>query len=234
VLPLAIALALAGHVAPQVAPDTLVTFAKQESGLHPLAIHDNTSGETYSPDTEADAVALAIRLILREGHRVDLGLLQVDFTGPTREGLSIRDAFDPAASMRTGASILVADYRTCQGREAAQEAALRCAAALYNAGAETPAGRSYAARIWQTAKQVVPSIGRIMSADFPVAAPGTADIVGARLVTTNVTVEPREALSATPQSSDPTPMSFALPIPAGPFSKPVRTGREIAFTVEGK
>ncbi len=196
-LPLSLALSLAAQAAPAVAPDTLVTFAQQESGLHALAIHDNTTGRSYDPETQAEAVALATTLVLNERHVVDLGLMQVSFRGATREGLSIRDAFTPAASMRTGAAILVDAYRTCQGRVSGAEATLRCAAALYNAGGETAAGRRYAARIWRTAAQVVPSIGKIITADFPEAAPdtGTTAGIGVRRSTDTIIAPNHRAVS---------------------------------------
>lgn len=171
-LPLAVVLSLARQAAPAVAPDTIATFCEQESGRRPFAIHDNTTGDSYDPSSAPDAIRLA-RGLIRAGHSVDLGLLQVNFTGPTRRGLSVAEAFTPARNMAVGASILADAYRACQGRTDGAAATLRCAAALYNAGRQDAAGRRYAARIWQTAEQVVPSIGRLLTSDFPDAAPGT-------------------------------------------------------------
>jgi type IV secretion system protein VirB1 len=211
-LPLALALALAAKFAPGVAPDTMVTFAQLESGLDPLAVHDNSSARTYHPDSPREAVALAERLILSTGHSVDLGLLQVNFQGPTRGDLSIQEAFNPGSSMRTGAAILMEAYEACQQPGRSQEAALKCAASRYNSGGETPVGRRYAARIWHTAAQVVPSIGKIIHADFPSAALGTdTDTPGPEArPTTNTDAAPESVASV--------------------FARPARAGHELVFS----
>lgn len=211
-LPLAIALALAAQAAPSVAPDTLVTFGKLESDLRPFAIHDNTTDETYQPETQEAAVILATKLILREGHSADLGLLQVNFPPqtPVREGLSIRDAFNPLHNMRTGAAILVAAYRTCQTREHGDEAMLRCAASYYNTGKQTEVGRRYAAHIWRTAAQIVPSIGRILAADFPSAAPGTG--------TTTTEARPTIVPDVTPRPN------------VSVYTRPAHAGHELVYS----
>jgi type IV secretion system protein VirB1 len=179
-LSVALALSIAAHAIPAVSPDTIITFACQESGntpctaLDPLAIHDNDTGTSYHPDNEAAAVQLARHLVLHLGHSTDLGALQVNFRGPTREGLSIDEAFTPSRSIATGGAILVAAWQACQATYNAPRALMACAAARYNAGKESAAGQRYAAHIWQVAAQVVPSIGKIVSADFSVAAPGTS------------------------------------------------------------
>jgi len=163
-LSLSVALTLARINAPGVAPDTLVTFAQLESGLNPLALHDNATGISYAPANKAEAAALADSLILGSRHSVDLGLMQVNFPGRSREDLTIQEAFEPDRSMRAGGAILSAAYGRCAMRDRAPAEALKCAASLYNAGAITPAGAAYAARLWRTAEHVVPSIGKLLAA----------------------------------------------------------------------
>ena len=109
-LSLSVALTLARINAPAIAPDTLVTFAQLESGLNPLALHDNATGISYAPATKAEAAALATSLILRSRHSVDLGLMQVNFRGRSREDLTIQEAFEPDRSMWAGGAILSAAY----------------------------------------------------------------------------------------------------------------------------
>lgn len=164
-LALSAAVSLARANAPNVAPDTLVTFAQLESGLRPLAVHDNTTGLSYQPTSRSEAITLSSRLILQHRHSVDLGLMQVNFIGPIRNGLTIQDAFEPDQSMRIGGNILAAAYLQCRARRPSAREALRCAASVYNSGGVTPAGSAYAARIWKTAAQVVPSIAKILADD---------------------------------------------------------------------
>ena len=163
VLALPVVLQLAVDHAPSVAPETLVAFAKAESGLDPLAVHDNTENRTYRSTTVADAVALATSL-LRRGHSVDLGLLQINDANLARTGLTVATAFGPGRSIAAGAQIMVAAYRQCQpGRS--EPDALRCMASVYNTSREQ-AGilNGYAARVWKAADVVVPAIRKAVEA----------------------------------------------------------------------
>src|SRR5689334_15199345 len=100
-IPVALALAIAMQAAPSVSPDTMVTFAQKESRLDPLAIHDNSTGRSYAPSNEREAVELASRLI-RAQHSVDLGIMQINNANLARLRVSIPESFDPRISMRTG------------------------------------------------------------------------------------------------------------------------------------
>jgi type IV secretion system protein VirB1 len=200
VLTLSTALSLAKANAPNVAPDTLVTFAQQESRLRPFAVHDNATGLSYQPSSRLEAAALSSRLILRDHHSVDLGIMQVNFTGPSRNGLPIQDAFEPGLSMRLGGAILASAYLQCRDRTRIAAEALRCAASLYNSGGITRAGSAYAARIWKTAAQVVPSIATILAAGASDTPPntvgpqttGTKALPTSDPMTANVIVRPGE------------------------------------------
>jgi hypothetical protein len=81
-----------------------------------------------------------------------------------RTGLTVTTAFDAGESMRAGAMILTAAYRRCLRGDnnpngAEQQAALRCAASLYNTGDEQ-AGihNGYQANVWRDAARIVPAI----------------------------------------------------------------------------
>ena len=154
---------LADQHAPSVDSGTLVAFAYSESRLHPWAIHDNTTGASYFPSSLPNAIMLA-SLLLQHGHSLDLGIMQVNSGNMGRTRLTVSSAFDPGASMRAGATILVAAYRQCSRGSSApglpeQQTALRCAASVYNTGREQ-AGilNGYQARVWRAAEQVVPAI----------------------------------------------------------------------------
>jgi type IV secretion system protein VirB1 len=163
-IPIALALSLAAERVPEVAPETLVAFAVQESRLNPTAIHDNTDGHSYIPATVEEAVTLATTLIQGQHHSVDLGIMQVSSANLMRLGLSIADAFDPERSMRAGGRILIEAYQQCNGYRAtmrdARATASRCAASVYNTGNQS-AGftNGYTDRFEEVAlRVVVPSV----------------------------------------------------------------------------
>ena len=118
ILPLSLFLQLATAEASSVAPITLAAFAQNESGLNPNAVHDNTTGLSTYPETATAAIALAT-FLLREGHSLDLGIMQVNSANLARTGLTVATAFEPGQSMRAGAMILVAATRWTSGRIAA-------------------------------------------------------------------------------------------------------------------
>jgi type IV secretion system protein VirB1 len=153
-LPITVALHLAMLHAPQVAPETVLTFAQAESRLNPLAIHDNETRRSYVPASASEAVTLAHSL-LADGGSVDLGLMQINSANLSRTGLTVASAFDPAESVRAGGLILVEAYRRCDG----QSDQLRCMASVYNTGHPARGIRNgYVERVWTAADQIVPAI----------------------------------------------------------------------------
>jgi type IV secretion system protein VirB1 len=130
ILPLAIVLHTAAQCAPAngPSPETLAAYAKVESGLNPLAIRDDTDRRSYYPQTEAEAIALARRLI-DAGHRIGAGIMQVESDNFGWLHLTPETAFGACASIRAGAEYLVA-------------------ASVYNTGSPTRGFRDgYVARI---------------------------------------------------------------------------------------
>jgi type IV secretion system protein VirB1 len=207
-LPLRVAAQLASEHAPMVNTSTLLAFAFHESRLHPFAIHDNVTGQSAFPSSAAEAVALA-RTHLADGHSLDLGIMQVNSANLARTGLTVSTAFNAGESMRAGALILTAAYRQClHGNDSpngvGQQAALRCAASIYNTGNDQ-AGilNGYQADVWRAAAQIVPAIqlsgaGALPSPPGPGTPPGDV-----------VTPQPRhpppsleDALHATPPVPD--------------------------------
>jgi type IV secretion system protein VirB1 len=199
---------LAARHAPMVNTGTLLAFAYRESRLHPFAIHDNTSGQSVFPASVDEAVGLA-RTGLAHGHSIDLGIMQVNSANLARTGLTVMTAFDAGESMRAGALILTAAWRQCLHGNASpdgaeQQAALRCAASVYNTGGEQ-AGilNGYQADVWRAAAQVVPAIQFSASGSgsvpSPTAAPG--DVVAPEPRRSPSALE--DALHATPPVRDP-------------------------------
>jgi type IV secretion system protein VirB1 len=157
-LAIAAATALAAQCGQGVAPDTIVSIAKAESGLDTFAIHDNTTRRSFEPTTVQDAVALATDLIAVQHHRVDLGLMQVTSANLGWLGLSIADAFDACRSIEAGARILSGAYRR----------ALRSALSDYNTGdPQKGISNGYVGIV----EQVASSVPSIAQSAAPVAAP---------------------------------------------------------------
>lgn len=106
----AAAIALALQCAPSVDAHTLIGIAQRESGLQPLAIHDNTSGKALVLDDKAKAVSEAEKLI-NQGHSVDVGLMQVNSGNFGWLNITVQEALDPCRSIEAGAKVLTAFSR---------------------------------------------------------------------------------------------------------------------------
>ena len=91
-------------------PGRVVAVGLRESGLRPLAIHDNTTGRSHFPATPEQAVALASSL-QGAGHRIDAGVMQVTQANWPAYGLTAETAFEPRANICAGARILAEAYR---------------------------------------------------------------------------------------------------------------------------
>jgi len=156
VLPLAVALQIATSCAASVAPETLLSVIKTESGFETLAIGDNTDRHSFHPGSLEDAVALARRLTAA-GHNLDLGLAQINQPAGhlQRRGLSVADAFDPCTSLRVGGEVLADCYRHASGGD--EQARLRAAVGCYNSGS-VERGGNYVGRVQAAAAQVVPAL----------------------------------------------------------------------------
>ncbi len=154
-LSLVVALKLARTCASGVAPETLLSVVKTESGFNPLAIGDNTDRRSYAPATLPDAVALATRLVAA-GHSLDLGIAQINTEAGHLQarGLPLSAVFDACTGLRVGSEVLTDCYRRAFGVE---QARLRQALSCYNTGTLNR-GAGYAARVWRTAAHVVPAI----------------------------------------------------------------------------
>lgn len=147
----------ASCVGQAVAVETGAAVARAESGFNTLAIHDNTTGRSYTPHslTEAVAVATALHTV---GNPLDLGLMQVNSANLARLGLTIARAFNPCRNMAAGAQVLVDDYLAGHANRDVQ-LRLRQALSRYNTG-DSAAGfvNGYVTRVQAAAAQIVPAI----------------------------------------------------------------------------
>jgi len=143
--------------APQIAPTTLAAIVQQESGGHWLAIHDNTTGESYRPETLEEAVLLA-RSRIEARHSVDTGATQINSANLAKLGLGIESAFDPCMNLRAAQSLLLEDWRRSGGD-------LRATLALYHTGCgrdcpgvQRHLGATYSSSVYAQAGVTVPAI----------------------------------------------------------------------------
>jgi type IV secretion system protein VirB1 len=136
--------ALASRCAVSVHPDTIEAIIRQESAYHPYALSINHpateasrqgyQGSLYQlaqqPRDEREALAWT-KWLLRHGHTVSIGLMQINTEMAPRLGINNPLAlFNPCLNLWAGAQILSSDYmgqpHTLQG--------LANAFALYNSG----------------------------------------------------------------------------------------------------
>lgn len=130
-------LTLAILCAPLVDPATTLRVIAVESAGHPYAIHDNTNGKTYEAGTSHGAANVA-RILIRAGHRIDVGLMQINYEVWLRPtGFPIESAFNPCTNIRLGSTILSANYARALGRSATSQDALMRALSEYNSGSDS-------------------------------------------------------------------------------------------------
>jgi type IV secretion system protein VirB1 len=127
-------------------PEMTLRVIAVESQGHAYAIHDNTTAQQYYPTTVQDAVLLSTHLI-EAGHRLDLGLMQINYEvwlRPTE--FPLERAFNPCTNITLGTTILSADYTQALTRSSASTDALSRSLSLYNSGSESRS-LSYAQKV---------------------------------------------------------------------------------------
>ena len=109
-LTLQAALALVLQCAPAIDPYMLVAIGQRESGLDPLTIHDNTTGQSL----HGEGVMVAAAQRIAAGHSVDLGLMQINEANFSLLGLTAQTALDPCQSVRAAGDLiaLLSRYNT--------------------------------------------------------------------------------------------------------------------------
>lgn len=100
--------------------DRLAAVAQHESARHPLAIGVNAEPSRNLPAqslrfaSHVEATRAAHDL-LRQGRRIDLGLMQISHANLTRHGLTVETALEACPNMRAGAAHLAGDLRAVWG-----------------------------------------------------------------------------------------------------------------------
>lgn len=170
-LELAAVLALAQQCAPSIAPATMLSVVKVESGFNPLAINVNGAADPAPPKDRFEAIRVAEGLI-RRGQSVDLGLAQINSKNLGWLGLTVADAFDPCRNLAGAAKVLEQGYAGAAKR-APQQQALRMAFSAYNTGNYDGGFRNgYVAKVEAAAAGLAAALG---SQSDPVPLPSYAD-----------------------------------------------------------
>ena len=125
-------LGLASQCAANVAPQTVAAIVQTESRGHPWALNVNGARQPRTPNSAADAAAIAKRYVAA-GYSVDLGLGQINSRNMRKLGLTWETVFDPCTNIAALGRILSENYRAmADGRH--PQTALRLALSMYNTG----------------------------------------------------------------------------------------------------
>ena len=123
---------LALSCAPGAAVSTLRAVAVVESHFDPLAVRDNTTRESWAPSSISAASALA-KNRLKQGHSIDIGLMQINSGNLASLGLEVEDAFDACHSLDAAHRILQTAF-AAGSSESDRQAAILIALSRYNTG----------------------------------------------------------------------------------------------------
>jgi type IV secretion system protein VirB1 len=123
---------LASSCAPGVAVSTLRAVAAVESHFDPLAIRDNTTHESWAPSSISAAGALA-KDRLKQGHSIDIGLMQINSGNLAFLGMGVDDAFNACHSLDAAHRILQTAF-AAGSSESERQAAILITLSRYNTG----------------------------------------------------------------------------------------------------
>lgn len=118
--------------ADMVAPETIRANIQVESSGRPFALNVQGIGSLY-PHSASEAAAL-VRRYLREGRRVDAGLMQINSRNFAVLGLTPDNVFEPCTNIRAGGVILSGAYRRAALAVGDGQLALQMALSAYNTG----------------------------------------------------------------------------------------------------
>jgi type IV secretion system protein VirB1 len=155
----AVVLALASQCAPSVAPETLLSVVRVESGLEPLVIGVNRPApDRVHPTSLSEAVAIATRLI-ETGANIDLGLGQINSANLVSLGLTVADAFEPCHNLQAAGAVLLQAYQSQGPVPGREQIALRTALSIYTTGRSDRGFRNgYVAKVSAAMRVIVPPL----------------------------------------------------------------------------
>lgn len=165
-------LALADRCAPQVAPSTLVSLARTESGFDALAIGTNGRRRISIHPSNAEIAVATAHALIAAGRSIDLGLGQVNSKNLALAGLTLEAAFDPCRNLAASARFLQAAYDRSNPELNGEQRALWTALSYYNTGDPNRGFRNgYVAKVTRAAARIVPAIEISATVGAPAEAP---------------------------------------------------------------
>ncbi|EGQ61846.1 lytic transglycosylase catalytic subunit [Acidithiobacillus sp. GGI-221] len=151
----------------------MAAIVQTESGGWPWTIHDNTTGQSLRFKSQTQAVAMA-RILIGQGHKLDMGLAQIDSENLGWLGLTVRQVFNPCTNLQSAQKILIGAYRQAG---AAGTVSLKGAFEAYNSG-NTGGDGHYARVVYHQARVEVPAIPGGQLAPWATRRVGGVGVVG--------------------------------------------------------
>lgn len=159
VFPISEVMALALQCAPTVAPETMLSIIKVESGFNPLAIGVNGAPQVRVRATSKATAAAHAEALIGRGRNIDLGLAQINSANFGWLGMSPASALDPCRNLSAAERILSEGYRRARAKQSDPQAALRTALSYYNTGhARRGFENGYVAKVEDAARRLVPAL----------------------------------------------------------------------------
>lgn len=124
---------LAKQCSPTVAPTTMLTLVKTESGRNPLAIGLNGARLLAQPKDETQAIAW-IRYLDKNNYNFDVGLGQVNIKNIRKYKLQPEQLLNPCLNLKISGEILTKNYMVAKKNTIDPQYALRKALSMYNTG----------------------------------------------------------------------------------------------------
>lgn len=124
---------LAEQCSPQVAPLTMVTLVKTESGGNRLALGLNGARLRFQPHSESQAVAW-VKYLAQHHYNFDVGLGQINVANIRKYKLKPEQLFNSCLNLKISGAILTANYLASRKTTADPQLALRQALSVYNTG----------------------------------------------------------------------------------------------------
>ena len=156
--------AMLSRCAPQVHPTTLRALIAVESNGHAFAISDDgpahlaweqrkTMLRSFYPSSKDEAILLA-EALLKQGHLVGVGPMQISTRNLTRLGSSLAAALEPCENLRLGAALMVENYLAALQKYKHPQQALLAAISRNNTGSfERGFSNGYVAKVVNAARR---------------------------------------------------------------------------------